>query len=229
MSQNYDSPQSWETHHPLMHARLRRLVSDSQVDGQTVAKTSPGKTNTSDRGLSEKQRTSVSDSQITYSKQQHATDSGAESPHCVVKERREDKAQGPHGMELLEVVKEKEDTEQTDVMQEFGHQLFDTAPYNYVQWLYNSRSREAIILVLASFFLYNAFRCFLQSMCEDGGFRNVFTNRDKVLAESARRIAMFSLRMLCVVITPLCLCVHISPIAAKPRIPKTSFSGKRSV
>lgn len=156
-------------------------------------------------------------------------DASPETLRCVGKEMEKGEGvQGQDEMQLGEAAKEDETMEQKDVMQEFGHQLFDTAPYNYVQRFYNSRSREAIILTLGSFFLYNGFRCFLQSMCEDGGFQTVFTNREKVLAESARRIAMFSLRMLCVVITPLCLCLHISPIASKPRIPKTSFSKREA-
>lgn len=119
--------------------------------------------------------------------------------------------------------------ERVDVMHNFGCQLFDISPYNLVQRFYNSQSREAIILILASFFLYNGLRCILQTMCEDGGFHKVFTNADGMLVEATRRVAMLSLRILNVVISPLCLCIHISAIAAKPRIPKTSFSEEDAI
>lgn len=114
-------------------------------------------------------------------------------------------------------------------MHEFGLQLFDTAPYNIVRRFYNHRSRELIILVLASFFLYNGFRCILQTMCEDGGLLKVFTDRHAMLNESTRKIIIFFLRMLTVVICPLFHCVHLSTIAAKPNIPKTSFSHEEAI
>ena len=111
-----------------------------------------------------------------------------------------------------------------DIMHEFGCRLFDTAPYNLVQRLYNSSTREAIILILATFFLYNGFRCVLQTMCEDGGFRKVFTSSESAMGESLRRVAILLLRIMTVVISPLCFCVHISRIASKPHIPRTTFS-----
>ena len=116
-----------------------------------------------------------------------------------------------------------------DVMQRFGQQLFDTPPYNLVQSLYNSKSREWIILTLAFFFLYNGLRFILQSMCEDGGFHKVFTSADTTLVETTQRVAMLCLRILSGVISPLCLCVHVSAIAAKPRIPETSFSEEEAI
>ena len=116
-----------------------------------------------------------------------------------------------------------------DVMQEFGRQLFDTPPYNLVRRFYNIKTREVIILILASFFLYNGLRCILQTMCEDGGFHKVFTNADTTLEEATRRIAIFYIRMLTVVISPLCFCIHISAIASKPTIPKTSFSEEAAI
>ena len=116
-----------------------------------------------------------------------------------------------------------------DVMYEFGCHLFDTQPYNLVQWLYNSKSREAIILVMASFFLYNGLRAIVQTMCEDGGLHSVFTNRDATMVEVTRRLVILSLRMLAIVISPLCMCVHISAIAAKPRVPKTSFTEEQAI
>lgn len=120
-------------------------------------------------------------------------------------------------------------TKRVDVMQRFGQQLFDTPPYNLVQRFYNSKSREWIILTLAFFFLYNGLRCILQSMCEDGGFHKIFTSADTTLVETTQRVAMLSLRILSGVISPLCLCVHISVIAAKPRIPETSFSEEEAI
>ena len=116
-----------------------------------------------------------------------------------------------------------------DVMHEFGLRLFDTAPYNLVQGFYNRSTRELIILVTATFLLYNGFRCILQTMCEDGGFRKVFQRSESTLDEITRRFAMLSLRILTVAITPLCFCVHISPIAFKPQIPHTSFTEETAV
>ena len=118
---------------------------------------------------------------------------------------------------------------EVDIMQQFGLQLFDTAPYNMVRRLYNRRSREAIILLLASFFLYNGFRCILQTMCEDGGFLRVFTDRDAMPDESTRKVVMLYLRLLTVVICPLFHCLHISTIARTPYIPKTNFSQEEAI
>jgi hypothetical protein len=75
-----------------------------------------------------------------------------------------------------------------DVMHEFGLRLFDTAPYNLVQGFYNRSTRELIILVTATFLLYNGFRCILQTMCEDGGFRKVFQRSESTLDEITRRL-----------------------------------------
>ena len=114
-------------------------------------------------------------------------------------------------------------------MYQFGQKLFDTTPYNLVQKFYNSSTREFIILLLATFFLYNGLRCILQTMCEDGGFHKVFKRSESTLDELTRRLAMLALRILTVVISPLCFCVHISPIASKPQIPRTNFSEEAAV
>ena len=119
--------------------------------------------------------------------------------------------------------------ETVDMMHNFGCQLFNTPPYNLVQRFYNSNTREAIILIIATFLLYNGLRCVLQTMCEDGGFRKVFTKSESTLNECLRRVAMLFLRILTVVIAPLCFCVHISPIASKPRIPRTGFSQEAAI
>lgn len=127
-------------------------------------------------------------------------------------------------MNVEESLPQNPKNESRDIMYEFGCKLFDTAPYNLVRKFYNRSTREVIILVLACFFLYNGFRCVLQTMCENGGFRKVFMEPESTLDEGTRRIAILLLRILTVVISPLCLCVHISPIALKPRVPRTTFS-----
>lgn len=117
----------------------------------------------------------------------------------------------------------------TDALQEFGRRLFDTAPYNLVQKFYNGTSREIIILVLATFFLYNGLRCVLQTMCEDGGFTKISVRSESTPGEVVRRLTLLSLRVLTVVVTPLCCCLHIGSIASKPWIPRTTFTPEAAV
>ena len=126
-----------------------------------------------------------------------------------------------------EAIDEKEtggQKNEEDVMQEFGRRLFDTPAYNIVRSVYSRKWREVIILLYASFFIYNGMRAILQTICEDGGFRAIFFKNDAALAEALRRLVIFLLRILTIVVSPLCLVVHISKIAAKPRIRKISFS-----
>ena len=122
-----------------------------------------------------------------------------------------------------------ETSEGRDIMQEFGRRLFDTPPYNLMQRFYNSSTREVIILLFASFFMYNGLRAILQTICESGGLRAIFIDMDAALVEATRRFVIFLLRILNVVISPLCVAMHISAIAAKPRIPKTTFKEAEAI
>ena len=210
----------------------RRLVSDSGAHvsppkRKMFKKRLHSSTDLVGRGISEKQ-TSLSESQLIASSE--GVNRNLQVGEGLTNKEEVVKALSQDGMGTEEPEKgNKGKSGRVDVMHEFGRQLFDTEPYNIVQRFYNSGSREAILLIVASFFVYNGFRCILQTMCEDGGIRKIFTNRDAMLDETARRIYMLSLRILTTVISPLCLCLHINLIASKPRIPKTTFSEEEAI
>ena len=131
---------------------------------------------------------------------------------------------------IPEEAQESNSTQKVDVMRDFGLQLFNCRPYDFVHRLYNnSCSREFVILASAAFFLYIGLRVILQSMCEDGGFHAIFFDSNETLVEVLRRTVIFSIRLLTVVVSPLCLVKHISVISAKPRVPETNLTHDEAI
>ena len=104
----------------------------------------------------------------------------------------------------------------------FMEDLFTTTPHYLFHKYYHHKLRELVRLFFLLFMLYQGFGSLLITICEDGGFHAVFQRKEGVLKEVVHRLLIFSLRISCRVVTPLCCVFQLPKIAAKPQIPRTS-------
>lgn len=104
----------------------------------------------------------------------------------------------------------------------FMQGLFNSTPHYLFHKYYHHRFRELVRLFFVLFMLYQGLASLLITICEDGGVQAVFQCKEGVLKEVVHRLLIFSLRIMCRVVTPLCCVFQLPKIAAKPRIPHTS-------